>query len=154
MPSPTTSSNIQIRRPQGVGFDEVAPGFDFVAHEHGEHAVGFDSVVDLHAQQAAYGRVHGGFPELLGVHFAQAFVALATDSVFGLADEPVHGFAEGGHGGFLGVVAVAAPHGGARGDESVEGLRGLRQHGVVGAVNEVDVKHGGFEVAVVTAHDA
>jgi hypothetical protein len=26
---------------------------DFVAYVHGEHAVGFDGVVDLHAQQAA-----------------------------------------------------------------------------------------------------
>jgi hypothetical protein len=27
---------------------------DFVAYVHGKHAVGFDGVVDLHAQQAAH----------------------------------------------------------------------------------------------------
>ena len=47
-------------------------------------AVGFNGVVDLHAQQAAYGGVHGGFPQLGGVHFTQTFVALAAGCVFGL----------------------------------------------------------------------
>ena len=70
-------SNVNIPGPQGVGFDELAPRLDLVAHQHGEHAVGFDGVVYLHPQQAAHGRVHGGLPQLHRVHLAQAFVALA-----------------------------------------------------------------------------
>ena len=53
---------------------------NFVTHQHGEHAFGFDGVVDLHAQQAPFGGVHGGFPQLGGVHLAQPLVALTADS--------------------------------------------------------------------------
>jgi hypothetical protein len=37
-------SNIDIPRPQRVVLNEAAAWLDFVAHEHGEHAVGFDGV--------------------------------------------------------------------------------------------------------------
>jgi hypothetical protein len=83
-------SRLRLRLP----LDEVAPRLHLVAHQHGEHAVGLDGVVDLHAQQAAHGGVHGGFPQLLGVHFAQALVALAAGGAFGFADQPLHGLAE------------------------------------------------------------
>ena len=43
-------SDVDIRRPQRVALDEVAARFDLVAHQHGEHAVRLDRVVDLHAQ--------------------------------------------------------------------------------------------------------
>jgi len=43
-----TPLNIDIPRPQRIGFNELAPRFDLVAHEHGENAVGFNRVVDLH----------------------------------------------------------------------------------------------------------
>jgi hypothetical protein len=61
--------------------DEVPPRLHLVAHQHREHPVGLDRVVDLHLQQAAHGRVHRGFPQLLGVHLAQALVALAAHRV-------------------------------------------------------------------------
>src|SRR5438128_550873 len=71
-------SHVDVRRPQRIALDEVAPRLDLVAHQHREHVVGLDGVVDLHAQQAAHGGVHRGLPELLRVHLAQALVALAA----------------------------------------------------------------------------
>ena len=40
--------DINIPGPQRVSFNKLAARLDFVAHEHGEHAIGFDGVVDLH----------------------------------------------------------------------------------------------------------
>jgi len=40
--------HIQVPHAQGVGFDEVAAGFHFFAHQGGEDAVGGDGVFDLH----------------------------------------------------------------------------------------------------------
>src|SRR6266852_1220915 len=60
---------------QGVFLDKVAAGFHFLAHEGAEHLVGFESVVELDAQQGALFGIKGGFPELLGVHFTQALEA-------------------------------------------------------------------------------
>ena len=59
-----TALNINIPCPQRIRLNKVPPRLDFVAHQHGEHAVGFDGVVDLHFEQAAHGGVHGGFPQL------------------------------------------------------------------------------------------
>ena len=51
---------------------------------------------DLHAQQAAHGRVHGDFPQLRRVHLSQALVTLpACASVFGGACEVVWVFVKG-----------------------------------------------------------
>ncbi|OIQ74854.1 hypothetical protein GALL_434870 [mine drainage metagenome] len=66
----------------------------------------------------------------------------------------MHGLAEAVHLHFLGVFAAAAAHGRADGQQAVEGLPRLMQHGVVGAVNEVGMEHAGFEVAVVPSQDA
>jgi hypothetical protein len=37
--------NVDVARPQCVALDEVAAWLDFVAHEHGEYAVGLDGVI-------------------------------------------------------------------------------------------------------------
>ena len=71
-------------RPDGVDFNNVRPYKDEVAwiksHLNDTFArylrCGIISVVDLHLQQSARLGVERGFPELLGVHLAQAFVAL------------------------------------------------------------------------------
>ena len=68
--------DIQVADIQCVVFDEFAPRFDLVAHQHGADFVGFDSVVDADLQQGARFRIHGGFPQLFGINFTQAFVTL------------------------------------------------------------------------------
>ena len=74
--------NVNIPRPQRIFLNEFPARLYLVAHQHGEHAVCFDGVVNLYPQQAAHGGVHRGFPELSGVHFAQALVALAAGGAF------------------------------------------------------------------------
>src|SRR5437762_13043743 len=66
---------IQVPHLQRVLFDEVAAGFDFVAHEDAEHVVGGAGVLHLNLDQRSVGGVERGFAKLLGVHFAQAFEA-------------------------------------------------------------------------------
>ena len=56
--------------------DELTPRLNDVAHQAGEHFVGVVGVGDFHLQERAGFGVERGFPELLGVHFAQAFGAL------------------------------------------------------------------------------
>ena len=41
-------SDINIASAQGIGFNEFAAGLHFVAHQHGEDAVRFNGVIDLH----------------------------------------------------------------------------------------------------------
>ncbi len=72
-------------------FDEAAAGFDFFAHESCEEFVCLagDFAGDL--EQDALVGIHGGFPELGGVHFAQTleatdFHASAADFVEGIDD--------------------------------------------------------------------
>jgi hypothetical protein len=40
-------SNVNIPRPQRIGLNEIPACLHFVAHQHGEDAVGFDGVADL-----------------------------------------------------------------------------------------------------------
>src|SRR5262245_55618615 len=59
-----------------VALDEPPARFHFITHERGEDLVGFDRVLDRDLQNGASLRIHGRFPELLGIHFAQTLVAL------------------------------------------------------------------------------
>src|SRR5690348_6964289 len=54
--------------------DEQPARFDQLAHQFGEDVVGILTFLDL--QQRARVHVERGFPQLLGIHFAEAFVAL------------------------------------------------------------------------------
>src|SRR5438045_6619747 len=69
---------IQVSHVQGVVFDELTAWLDHVAHQNSKHFVGIDSVVvvQIDLQQLALSRVHCGFEQLLGIHFAEPFEAL------------------------------------------------------------------------------
>jgi type I restriction enzyme R subunit len=125
-----------------------------IAHQHREHPVRLDRVVDLHTQQPAHGRVHRGFPQLLGVHLAQPLVALAAHGAFGLLHQPGHRGAEVGDLLFLHLLAFAAAHDGIGAQQAQEGGAGAGQRGVVGAVQEVLADDAALDVAVVAAADA
>ena len=75
--------------------DEAAAGVHGVAHEDGEGLVGLDRIVHVHFEQRSRGGVHGGFPELGGIHFAQAFVALDRDALSAEVLDDVEDFFEG-----------------------------------------------------------
>lgn len=96
--------DVEVSDVEGVFFNELATGLHDITHEDGEHAVGFEQVflTQIHAQHATLGGVHGGFEELLGVHFTQAFEALNLDAAFADAEDGVedaryieHGVADG-----------------------------------------------------------
>src|ERR671911_1624895 len=60
----------------GVADDEAPPRLDVLTHEDAEQLVRRCSVVQGHLEQDPGGRVHRGLPQLLGIHLAQALVAL------------------------------------------------------------------------------
>src|ERR1700748_74031 len=70
------SSGIDIHGIKSVFDDEIAAGFDNVTHEGGENLFSDIRLIDLYLHQRTYGWIERGFPELLRIHFAQAFVAL------------------------------------------------------------------------------
>ena len=71
---------------EGIVLDELAAGFDDIAHEDREHAVGFDGVVlvELDFEHLALFGIHGGLEELLRVHFSEALEPLDREAA--LAD--------------------------------------------------------------------
>ena len=56
--------------------DEAAALFDVLAHQDGEHLVCHGGVLQRDLQQDALLRVHGGVPEVGGVHLAEPLVPL------------------------------------------------------------------------------
>ena len=71
---------------------EVLTTLDILAHELVDHAVHLVHVLDGHLAQGSLLWLHGGLPQLLGVHFAQALVALHV--VLARVIEVIHAFLE------------------------------------------------------------
>src|SRR5579863_3312838 len=65
-------SDVEILDVERVILDEFAALLDVFAHQRGKHLLGLHHVLELHFQQRASLGVHGGGPELVGIHFAQA----------------------------------------------------------------------------------
>lgn len=72
-----------------VGLDELPPRGHLVTHQDCEDAIGFGSIFNLDPLHRSGRWIHGGFPELLGHHFAQALETL--DCVIGLAAKTIEG---------------------------------------------------------------
>lgn len=89
--------NIDICRFQGVLFDEGTTWFNRIAHQGREQLVCSNRVFNGHAQHATAFRIHGGFPQLLRVHFAQTFIALDREAATGLFHQPVQRLLEAGY---------------------------------------------------------
>src|SRR5712692_7797557 len=68
--------NVEVANALGVGLDELLAWRNGVAHEHVKGLVGFDGVLGVYPHQRTELRVHGGVEQLVGVHLAQALVAL------------------------------------------------------------------------------
>src|SRR5688572_27759773 len=60
----------------GVALDEVAAVLDVLAHQDREDLVGDGGVLEPDLEQGASLGVHGGLPQLVGVHLAEALVPL------------------------------------------------------------------------------
>ena len=60
--------------------DKLFARRDFAAHKDVEDFIGALGVFDRYLLNNAVARVHGGFPELFGVHLTQTFVALDIEA--------------------------------------------------------------------------
>src|SRR5262249_57538189 len=58
-----------------VLLDEVAAGFNFLAHERAEDEVRLAGLVGLDLEEGTALWVEGGFPEFVAVHFAEGLEA-------------------------------------------------------------------------------
>src|SRR3989442_725537 len=67
--------DVQVAHGLGVRLDEAFAWIHFGAHQDVEDLVGLDRVLDLDPQQHAVLRIHGGLPELLGIHLTETLVA-------------------------------------------------------------------------------
>src|SRR5271166_3537111 len=70
------ASDIQEANVLGIAGDKASARVDILAHQDGEQLIGGRRVVQGDLTQHPHGRVHRGFPQLLGVHFAKTLVAL------------------------------------------------------------------------------
>jgi len=70
------TSHVQIGHVQRIFLDEIAARLDDVAHQASEDLVGEVSLGDFDPEQRTVRRVERGLPELVGVHLAEALVAL------------------------------------------------------------------------------
>lgn len=59
-----------------MGLNPGFAGWDLFAHEHMKCPVGAGGIVYTDPEQGASIRVHGGIPQLVGVHLTQPLVAL------------------------------------------------------------------------------
>jgi hypothetical protein len=60
--------------------NELPPRRHLITHEHREDMVSLGGAVNCNLAQRACLRVHGGCPELLGVHLTKTLVPLDGDS--------------------------------------------------------------------------
>src|SRR6266545_2342308 len=150
--------DVEVDHVEGVPFDELAPRLHGVAHEDGEDLVGAHRVIHGHPEQRARLRIHGGFPELLGVHLAQSLVALERHPVLREVhhhlDEPIERVRD--H-----LFAIAVHHRARALVESGNLPVALEELRVVRRLEEVGAEGGGLRpqhldergVAVVPAHE-
>ena len=61
---------------QCVIINKISPWFNLVTHKNGEYFICLYCILNFHLQKSAGFRVHGGFPQLFGIHLPKAFVAL------------------------------------------------------------------------------
>src|SRR5262245_55575490 len=72
--------NIKEANVFGITSDEAAARLDVLAHQDREQLIGGGGVIEGDLAEHPHRRVHGGFPQLLGVHLAKTLVTL--DAVF------------------------------------------------------------------------
>ena len=75
------SLNIEVGDGERVLLNELAPRLYDIAHEFREEIVGLVDFLDLNLQQRAGIDVERRLPQLLGIHLAEAFVALQGDAL-------------------------------------------------------------------------
>src|SRR5215471_256798 len=77
---PRSRLDVEIGDAEGVGLDKVAAGLDEITHKGREGLLGRIGVADLDLEKRADLGGERSFPQLIGVHLAQPFVALDIDA--------------------------------------------------------------------------
>src|SRR5437879_9979816 len=78
-----------------IVFDEFSARLYVFAHQGGEDRLALGYVFQPYLQESAALGIHGGFPELLGGHFSEAFVALDYVLLTALVQDVVEKLAGG-----------------------------------------------------------
>src|ERR1039458_9679147 len=129
---PLSTKDVEIHDRECILLDELSPRLDLIAHQRGEDLVGGHGVLDPHLHEPSRLRVDRGLPKLLGIHLAQALVALYRLTFAGLVEQPDHGLLESAD-----VLAlVAAPDVSALADQARERARELGDALVFGRFKE------------------
>src|SRR5687768_15688718 len=84
--------DVEVSDIKGIGLDEVSSRLDFFAHQDVEDLIGRIEILDTDLQQAPRLGIHGGLPELLRIHLAEAFVPLDAETLFGNLVYAPHNF--------------------------------------------------------------
>lgn len=66
----TAALDVEVLDRLGMCLYEIFARFYFVAHQNGKYLIGALGILDFHLSHHAMLRVHGCFPQLVGVHFA------------------------------------------------------------------------------------
>ena len=65
----------------GMLLDKLLAGLNLIAHKLTYHTFCLSRIFDAHLEHSTGRGLHGGFPELLGVHLAQTLVTLQRNAV-------------------------------------------------------------------------
>jgi len=95
------SSNVQIGDAERILLDELAARLDHIAHQAREDLVGDIRLGDLDPKERAVGGVESRLPQLLGVHFAKALVALDRQALAAGGEDGVEELRRAGDGNAL-----------------------------------------------------
>src|SRR5208283_3180761 len=93
--TPPLTLDVQVLYVERIVFDEFSAGFYVFAHQGGEDRLALGYVFEPDLQEGAALGIHGGFPELLGGHFSEAFVALDGVLFAAFVEDVVEEFAGG-----------------------------------------------------------
>ena len=76
-PYPASLLEVEEAHVMGVLLNEFITGLNLIAHKLADHALAFSAgIFDAYLKHGAGRGLHGGLPQLLGVHFAQTLVTL------------------------------------------------------------------------------
>jgi hypothetical protein len=68
--------NVEVLHFECVLFDELPPRLNGITHENRKNFSGLYGVFDLNLKESSSLGIHGGFPQLFGVHFTETLITL------------------------------------------------------------------------------
>ena len=96
--------NVQLTNVQGIVLDKISPRFNFITHQNGKDFIRSHRILNIYLQESPGFRVHGRFPQLLGVHFPQTFESLHGQTFLAFLQHQLHQFLKVGNLPFFAAV--------------------------------------------------